>query len=725
MKHEFSTWSIRSCRRGAPSATQLGFTLVEVVVAMALSMVVLAAGATYGVRYVDGLANGVAADQMQTVADAARAYARDHEEAILNSLAEAPTASVSVAMLKAQGYLASSVADTNNFGQSYAIRFIGGPGGKVEGLVVTQGGETIKPLNKRRIAQTLGAGGGHIDEDSLTALRGAYGGWSRPLADFGIAAGEAELAYALFVDDAVAQGGISDLYLSRDAVPGAPHLNQMRTNLDMDGNDIASVGSLSAATAGLGTLQVEGAAIMKGPVTMDALEDSGPTVRRADADHNAVLEFAGTGGSVFSGQGDQGTFAVGGNRDLRGSTTPWMEISATGARVHGREIWHTGNFDPSSKADIAHTHSAAAITSGTFGQELIPNLDASKISTGVLDPARIPELDAGKIASGTLAIERIPNLPIGKINGLQAVLDGKLGLDSMGLNPDGTALGGIGYSSIGKSGFYRPRMDGTQPMTGADGDVIHLQAPNGDASQLAFLTHESIWFRVKDDGVSWSDWASLWHSKNFDPDSKADVSHTHAAADITSGTLAAARIPTLAISKVSGLQAALDSTVKTSGNQAVSGIKTFSSHVTTSGNSGWVNSTHGGGIYMSDANWLRVHGNKGLYTQGELRAGKLRSSGDTQVDGRLTASTMLPTTTAVCAATCTPNGIIARTASGAALSCELGRWRGYSCGGGSGNPSTPGPGYGCLTCPAGYTAHGDLECRHLLNGTTIACPPPR
>lgn len=42
---------------------------------------------------------------------------------------------------------------------------------------------------------------------------------------------------------------------------------------------------------------------------------------------------------------------------------------------------------------------------------------------------------------------------------------------------------------------------------------------------------------------------------------KADGGHKHAAADISSGTLAAARIPALDISKVTGLQAALDGKV--------------------------------------------------------------------------------------------------------------------------------------------------------------------
>lgn len=39
---------------------------------------------------------------------------------------------------------------------------------------------------------------------------------------------------------------------------------------------------------------------------------------------------------------------------------------------------------------------------------------------------------------------------------------------------------------------------------------------------------------------------------------KAATDHKHAAADVTSGTFDAARIPTLAVSKVTGLQAALD-----------------------------------------------------------------------------------------------------------------------------------------------------------------------
>lgn len=50
-------------------------------------------------------------------------------------------------------------------------------------------------------------------------------------------------------------------------------------------------------------------------------------------------------------------------------------------------------------------------------------------------------------------------------------------------------------------------------------------------------------------------------------DEAAPAEHTHAAGDVSSGTLAAARIPDLAISKVTGLQDALDGK-QTSGSYA-------------------------------------------------------------------------------------------------------------------------------------------------------------
>lgn len=52
--------------------------------------------------------------------------------------------------------------------------------------------------------------------------------------------------------------------------------------------------------------------------------------------------------------------------------------------------------------------------------------------------------------------------------------------------------------------------------------------------------------------------APAWGDVSGKPASFPPADHTHAADDVSSGTFAAARIPTLAQSKVTGLTAALD-----------------------------------------------------------------------------------------------------------------------------------------------------------------------
>lgn len=57
-------------------------------------------------------------------------------------------------------------------------------------------------------------------------------------------------------------------------------------------------------------------------------------------------------------------------------------------------------------AALSHAHAASDITSGTFADARIPNLDAGKITTGTFADARIPSLAASKITSGTFPLAR-------------------------------------------------------------------------------------------------------------------------------------------------------------------------------------------------------------------------------------------------------------------------------------------------------------------------------
>ncbi|WP_353980881.1 shufflon system plasmid conjugative transfer pilus tip adhesin PilV [Salinicola endophyticus] len=77
----------------------------------------------------------------------------------------------------------------------------------------------------------------------------------------------------------------------------------------------------------------------------------------------------------------------------------------------------------------------------------------------------------------------------------------------------------------------------------------------------------------------------------------------------------------------------------------------------TAGNSGWYAQKWGGGWHMSDHDWIRATGNKGVVTGGTVQGGYLLAS-TTQNPG----------------AGCEPNGLIGRQSDGSLLSCVSGKW---------------------------------------------------
>ncbi|EKP7536964.1 shufflon system plasmid conjugative transfer pilus tip adhesin PilV [Salmonella enterica] len=86
---------------------------------------------------------------------------------------------------------------------------------------------------------------------------------------------------------------------------------------------------------------------------------------------------------------------------------------------------------------------------------------------------------------------------------------------------------------------------------------------------------------------------------------------------------------------------------------------------------GWMDETHGGGFYMSDNDWLRILNNKGLYTGGQIRGGRLRSDGNVSVAGVMELEKIN-----VAGTHCDKDGSVSRTAIGASLSCQSGIWKG-------------------------------------------------
>jgi len=56
----------------------------------------------------------------------------------------------------------------------------------------------------------------------------------------------------------------------------------------------------------------------------------------------------------------------------------------------------------------------------------------------------------------------------------------------------------------------------------------------------------------------------------------------------------------------------------------------------TRGDKGWYSESYGGGLYMSDPNWVRSYGDKSMYTGGQMQAGSLQSNSTLSVAGNST-----------------------------------------------------------------------------------------
>ncbi|HAN6300438.1 shufflon system plasmid conjugative transfer pilus tip adhesin PilV [Escherichia coli] len=109
-----------------------------------------------------------------------------------------------------------------------------------------------------------------------------------------------------------------------------------------------------------------------------------------------------------------------------------------------------------------------------------------------------------------------------------------------------------------------------------------------------------------------------------------------------------------------------------SGNTATTNgdITSNNGWLVTNNSKGWMNSTYGGGWYMSDSSWLRSVNNKGIYTGGQVKGGTVRA------DGRLYTGEYLQLEgTATAGASCSPDGLVGRDSTGAILSCQSGVWR--------------------------------------------------
>lgn len=94
---------------------------------------------------------------------------------------------------------------------------------------------------------------------------------------------------------------------------------------------------------------------------------------------------------------------------------------------------------------------------------------------------------------------------------------------------------------------------------------------------------------------------------------------------------------------------------------------TFSNWVRTTGNTGWLSETHGGGFHMMDSTWIRAYNDKGIYTGGEIKSKTLTSTGNLAVSGTSKLTGTVTTDGAVVVGTQLKLGATNRDVAGSAI----------------------------------------------------------
>ena len=242
---------------------QFGITLVESIATLGIMSAVAVGTVVLSNEYTQDTRTAGAAEHMRIVAQAAQAYVKDNRGVILSQATTTTPVMVTTAMLSTAGYLPPGFSGNNSFGQNVCALVLEPSVGALSTMIVGEGGEALDDVTLAHFSSTMGAGGGGRFRSNGTVLQGAGGGWSMPVGTFhnrvntlnrrcdGVTAGNVQIdlgtpVYASWMD---ATGTADPGFLSRDIVPGNPGANTMQTHINMGGNRIANMNSVSVGAA--------------------------------------------------------------------------------------------------------------------------------------------------------------------------------------------------------------------------------------------------------------------------------------------------------------------------------------------------------------------------------------------------------------------------------------------------------------------------------------------
>jgi prepilin-type N-terminal cleavage/methylation domain-containing protein len=226
---------MRTDRR--PPRRQRGFTLLELMAALAVGTMMVVGLMTLVNNAIDDSKGQQAALYQSRVSQAAVKYINANYASLVAGATSTVPAKVDVAALKAAQLLPASFNAQNAYGQTPCLLVLQTTPGHLDALVLTEGGSPIAAKDAAYVASNAGDGGGYVPADTPTQAQGAFKSWQVPLGAYvsrncsGTPAGAGSLATALFFDS---PGNLSADFVYRNAVPGHPELNRMNTPLHMN-----------------------------------------------------------------------------------------------------------------------------------------------------------------------------------------------------------------------------------------------------------------------------------------------------------------------------------------------------------------------------------------------------------------------------------------------------------------------------------------------------------
>jgi len=221
-----------------------GVTLPEITFVLIIILGMLLVWGFYKKQSLNELEYNHTAIHMKAVSSAATAWIHDNYTDLARTVKVGQPGRVTPEALRDAGYLVPGFSLTNNANQTYKILIAVNPkfSSRLVGFVMTENGTEIPFDGLRTIAAKAGGMAGYVHERNIA--QGAFGGWEVKLTDYGLSSTPGHLVTFIPSDKLGGGAGAGDR-LYRYSVDGHPALNQMKTALDMDANNISNAATVN------------------------------------------------------------------------------------------------------------------------------------------------------------------------------------------------------------------------------------------------------------------------------------------------------------------------------------------------------------------------------------------------------------------------------------------------------------------------------------------------